>query len=321
MKKFWWISLIAVLTGLFWGNTGFAATLIVQLGGIPPTFPSIEAAILAANPAGGDIIKVMPGTYTAPNFGGYKVNIPVQIVSQQGPDKTIIEPYATTEHGFTVSADNVTISGFTIHNHYGDVPAGGACGIIIGGTDFTVAPPVTPLDGVKVTNCVVEFFSFGIIIMNANGTQLTKNTVRKNTASGILIKTDNFAGPPGADYNILNTVISQNTICENYNLGLWLLDPSLSGASFDGTQVLSNTFYNNGSSDTSAPSNKNSKAMQIRGVTGTINIKSNKFLKLSDVVVDPIDVVAGSPVLVRSGNRAFNKLKGSVGGTSAGIDP
>lgn len=320
MRRFLLVSLGLCLAVLGIINSGFAAVLTVQPGGILPVYSTIEAALAAANPAGGDIIKVMPGTYNPP-AGGYAVNIPVQIVSQQGPDKTIIKTTASSDYGFIINHSNITISGFNIKPPFNTMPDDLVCGILLGGDpDWT--PAATPITGVKITKCIVELFSVGINIRNAHGTVITNNTVRYNTlhlggffwqGTGILLFINKV-------FDITNTEISHNLIYDNQYYGVMLDDVSGGVVSFDGTKITSNTFYNNGSNDINLPSNWNSSAIRIDKASGTITITNNKFLTINGANYTSIDSAAGT-VIVRSGNHSFSTLKGILTGGSVSIDP
>ena len=70
---------------------------------------TIQAAIDAANP--GDVIVVHPGTYD----GGIEVDKSLTICSTDGASVTIINARGN-DYGFNVTADNVSISGFTVKN-------------------------------------------------------------------------------------------------------------------------------------------------------------------------------------------------------------
>lgn len=86
---------------------GVPITLTVGPG--PGAFSSIQAAVDAAWER--DTLLVSPGTYTE----NVKVNKSISIISSSGnPDDTIIHAAAPEEHIFNVTADSVTISGFTV---------------------------------------------------------------------------------------------------------------------------------------------------------------------------------------------------------------
>jgi parallel beta-helix repeat protein len=321
MKKLWWVSLVAILAVGLAASMVSAATLTVNkpgAGGVPPDYTNIEDAITAASALVIDTILVYPGTYHPPTGspGGYMVNKPVIIKSQQGADKTKIVTADNDDLGFIITANNVTISGFTIKPPYNTIVAVNTAGIVIGGTDL-YTPVSTALTGVTVTKCVVEFFGLGcgIAVTKANGAHLTNNTLRHNYY-GVYLYSGN-----GNHYDILNTEISQNQIYENDNYGVRLLDGDNFGVSFEGTHISSNTFYRNGADDTNAPCNWNRQGIHLRQTHGTIEIKNNKFLKLGDTATyGYIYEDSGSPIIVRSGNKAFNKMTGHLTGGATTID-
>lgn len=326
MKRLCSAGFIALMAMLLSVSMAWAATLTVNKpggGGVPPDYTTIEAAIAAAG-ATGDTIMVYPGDYNLPVGNGYLVDKSVIIKSQKGANATKI--IATADgYGFRVIADNVTISGFTIKPAVGVVIGFFRPGILVGGTSFA-DPVATALTGVVITKCIVEYFSNGIMILKANGTNVNNNTTRYNTDYAIFLYSRDFAPPnPGfSDYDILNTEISHNQIYENQYYGIGLMDANGYGASFNGTVVTTNTFYRNGSQDYTAPANWNQMGIYIgiNGAVGTITINNNKFLRLSDEVsFGYFDNNAGAGVtLVQSGNKAFKKLKGTLTGGATTID-
>lgn len=328
MKKLWWAGFFAVISVLFFVGMVSAATLTVNkpgAGGVPPDYATIQAAIAAANVLGGDTIIVYPGTYHPP-AGGYVVGIPVIIKSQKGADYTKIICQNANDFGFIITANDVTISGFTI-KMYGAVANTNISGILVGGTDYAHPVPA-PLTGVVITKCVIEYFDIGILITKANGTNINNNTTRYNTSYGIFLYSRDFIpyNPGTPDYDILNTQISHNLIYENQTDGVGIMDADGYGASFDGTKITANTFYRNGSIDSSFPCNWNSQAIYIgnAGAVGTVAVTNNKFLKFTDITFwgwDYIENDAGAGLtLVPSGNKAFNKLMWKLTGTATTFD-
>jgi nitrous oxidase accessory protein NosD len=313
MRKILILSLLPVLLLLLTVAPALAATLKVGPGQL---YTKIEDAITAAN--GGDTILVMAGTYNTPG-GAYWVGKSLIIKGQKGADKTIIDTGAND--GFRVIADNVTISGFTVRPGYGALPGGGVAGISIG-----TQAPGSGITGVKIQNCIIEFYGINIAILNAQGTVLSNNDIRYAYAEGggaglgIKMFTYDFSPNDGvADYNILNTIITKNRIYENGQQGIIIVNSA--AASYEGTQIMANTFYNNGSQDDqNPPYNLNSMAITIYSTTGTIKVQNNKFLVLANGD-SPIDEVSTNPVVVRGGNKTYPKLKGTLGSGSASIDP
>jgi hypothetical protein len=113
MKRIMIVVLLVVLS-----NAAMAATIRV-----PSEYAGIQAAIDASS--NGDTILVGSGTYSM--VGGYLVNKPLHIISEFGPDSTIIAnspPHCVGcpqvgSNGFWVGSFNglFTIKGFTMMNH------------------------------------------------------------------------------------------------------------------------------------------------------------------------------------------------------------
>lgn len=305
MRKFGIIIMVVMLLGLGNAGLGYASTITV-----PTDFSTIEAAITAA--ADGDTIMVMAGTYNPP-AGGYTVNKALNIKGQSGALKTFIETVNTSDHGFKITKSNVTIDGFTVHPPAGMVTAGASAGIIIGGTSWGTAVG-SPVNNVKVQNCIVEFFDFGIVILNAAGALVQKNTVRYQTdahswGAGIFLYINGV-------YDITNAKITNNAVHDNGNSGIYLYDPS-AARTFEGTIISSNTLFNNFSDDYSlAPGNNNLAAINIRDANGAIHVSSNKILALSPAAsFQPINI-SNSPGVVKSNNHLSPGLKFTLSGTA-----
>ena len=121
---------------------GFAFTVNADTFLVPDDFPTIQAAVDAANPAGGDIVMVGPGDYA-----GAVITNPVKIVGSGDDTRITSGTYFPGEDAFILygslfnvdgteisnlvieyeglawgvygeSADNVTISNVTIKNAY-----------------------------------------------------------------------------------------------------------------------------------------------------------------------------------------------------------
>lgn len=76
---------------------------------VPDDYPTIQAAVDAVSP--GDTIIVRDGTYTE-NIDISTENLTIQ--SENGADFTIVEAANPDDHIFEITADSVTIDGFTI---------------------------------------------------------------------------------------------------------------------------------------------------------------------------------------------------------------
>ena len=76
---------------------------------VPNDCPTIQQAINAASP--GETIVVKDGIY----IENVKVNKPVTIISENSSANCIVQA-ASNDHVFEITADNVTISGFTVES-------------------------------------------------------------------------------------------------------------------------------------------------------------------------------------------------------------
>lgn len=307
MRKIGWLSLVMLSAVFGLVNMGQAATHTV-----PTDFPTIEAAISDSGTHDGDTINVLPGTYYPPT-GGYTVNKALTIKGQSGALKTFIETVDDSSHGFVVVVSNVTISGFTIHPPAGMVVVGNTIGIILGGTSLGVAVG-SPAANIKVLNCIVEFFDYGILIQNAPGALVQGNTVRyqidihSSHGFGIYLLIN------ASDYDITNAKITNNLIHDNGGWGICLVDTR--GRTFAGTTISSNTLFNNFCLDSTPPSNNNRGAIYFLNANGTINVSSNKILALNPTsIYGPIEINT-SPGVVKSNNHSYPGLKGTLFGTA-----
>ena len=88
---------------------------------VPDDYPTIQAAVDAASP--GDTIIVRDGTYTE----NVDVNKSVTIESENGAEATIVQAANPDDHVFEVTADYVSISGFTVRDATEEANAGILC--------------------------------------------------------------------------------------------------------------------------------------------------------------------------------------------------
>lgn len=318
MKKHRILSLLAALIILLAVVPALAATIKV-----PTDQPDIQTAIGVAND--NDTILVEPNTYTVP-AAGYLVDKALTIKGQKGADFTILETTGTNGTVFKIKANNVTVSGFTMRPPYGTDLSGAWLGaIFVGGVYFT-APGGAPVTGVTITKCIIEFFPFGIVVLNADGAQITKNTIRycpnQFGVGGIGIRMVVRDGDSDSvmDYAITNTLIQSNIIHDNGSWGIYVENEAPAVASnLGGTKIMANTLYKNNSGDiTIPPYNYNGKGIHIDDVLGVIEVTNNKFLALVNNQ-DPIEVGPGAPGVVRSGNKTYPSLKGALTGGSVDI--
>ena len=180
--------------------------LTLTVGSGAGAFSSIQAAVDAAWE--GDTLLVSPGTYTE----NVKVNKSVSIISSsENPEDTIVRAADPEEHVFNVTADSVTISGFTVSGASEDR----AAGIYI-----------EKASGCSLRGNVLSDSYFGACLNKSENCTLSENTVTGGRF-GICFK--------GSD----NNSASDNSISSVYTCGLWL-----DGAS--GNEISENELQNNG---------------------------------------------------------------------------
>ena len=84
---------------------------------VPLDYPTIHAAVDAAS--SGNMIIVRDGTYTE----NIDVNKPhLAIISENGAENCIVQAANSNDHAFNITADYVTICGFTVTGAYGEYP-------------------------------------------------------------------------------------------------------------------------------------------------------------------------------------------------------
>ena len=362
MRKIGILSLIMFLTLVLGVSTGSAAVLVVD-GSVGPYY-DIQSAINAASTSTVDTILVNPGTYYVGGYGYDYIYVDKSVIikSKKGPDQTFVEADSTSEMGFVVTSDNVEINGFTIHPTptWDEAQYGGTCGVLIGATPYLDCCPwyswesTDPINGIKVKNCIIEFFSTGIAVLNASGVELKDNHVRyitetdindvdgyqpeistyQTAGSGIviypyfLLGLGDQAAPNG---NALTTAVTQNQIYENGAWGLLVngdlsygggdkpVGSQASGSTTPLIKVHNNTFYNNGSMDyDEAPSNNNYQAMGFFYDYIETLVTNNKVLKLREpyyLAPDGMPIeINDCPMLTARNNRQYNKLISNLGG-------
>ncbi|WP_210409067.1 NosD domain-containing protein, partial [Methanococcoides sp. AM1] len=154
-----------------WGNTIYAsksgaAEFNVYSGDF------IQDAVDAAT--NGDTIIVYPGVYTE-NVDVYKK---LTIISESGnPDYTIVQAASSNDHVFHVTADNVTINGFTATGVTGDDKSGIS---------------LYAVEGCTITNNIASNNDLGINLYDSSNNTIynnyfnnTNNTLMNNSAGNV----------------------------------------------------------------------------------------------------------------------------------------
>jgi nitrous oxidase accessory protein NosD len=207
---------LSVTVALTFGNRKSAAapaTLIVDddLSCPGATYPTISAAVLAASP--GDTIKVCPGTYNELvnvnkqlTIEGAQAGVDARLVSRTGlPATESVVNGTAGSTSFYVTANNVTLNGFTVQNNTNGNVFG--AGIVLGaGTS-----------GASVVNNIVQNNIVGLYLANGTGNpaliqfNLFRNNTQIGPAGGHGIYSDQFvAGGP-----IKNATIDSNGFTGN----------------------------------------------------------------------------------------------------------
>ncbi|AKB25664.1 hypothetical protein MSMTP_2195 [Methanosarcina sp. MTP4] len=157
--------------------------------GIGGNYSSIQEAVSVSLP--GDTIYVYPGEY----WENVVVDVAdLRILSVSGnPEDTIIFPDDTMEHVFDVSANNVTISGFSLLNPdiYTYSLSFENAGIYLTSSENTIS------------NNIISGTSYGIYLDCSDNNDINDNTIASNQKYGVFVNC--------SDYNsFLNNEMSLN---------------------------------------------------------------------------------------------------------------
>lgn len=216
-------------------NNVFAASMVtVDISG-EADYTSIQAAV--DNATEGDIILIYPGSY----LENIDVDKELTILSTtEDPADTIVEAKNTRGNVFYVTANNVTISGFTIkgaiYDEYGDDKAGiwlndvTGCQIIGNNLTNNIGIFLVNSNGNKILdNIVFKCSLYGIWLQESSYNELFDNTVTRGNQPGILLYTGcnnnvlvnntvtlNYGGI--SLYNCANNVLSYNNASNNKNI-------------------------------------------------------------------------------------------------------
>jgi len=229
-------------------NLATSSTTII----VPDMYPSITAAI--GNASAGDTILVRSGTY----FENPIVDKSLSLKSDEGGKAVVVGTGGSVGSSvFTVAADNVKISGFTITSNNYSSTANYAYGVMINGNKCTIT-------GNNIVNTYtgifgsVQFSSATISQNNITGNHkngvafygnlnntISENNITGNVGSAIVIEgyQDNITGNNLSQNNIgigldaAYSVIFRNNITNNRNTGTYLTGSNDS--------ISANNFVNN----------------------------------------------------------------------------
>ena len=197
-------------------------------------YSTIQAAVNVACPE--DIITVRDGTYTE----NVDVNKQLTIQSENGAGMTTVEAESSNDHVFEVTADYVTIEGFTVYGATGT----GKAGIYLGsGTDHCNISDNSASNNYHgiylrsssdntLSDNTCSNNSYGIKLYYSSSNTLSSNTANSNNYNGIYVM---YSGSNDLTNNTTNSnsygirlyyssdnTLTGNTANLNYNYGIFL---------------------------------------------------------------------------------------------------
>lgn len=225
-------ALVLVLTlGLVTAAPAGAATINVT-----PGANAIQNAIDAAQP--GDIINVAAGDYSE------NINVTERVILQADSGGVTVIPASGSDHIFYVTANNVTIDGFTLVGDTLDSPSRGI--LLEGVTDCTISNnnwsrtnPTGDTKAIELLSAHSNIIQGNTFTFNEKGTG-----IRLNMSDSNLVKNNTCTG---ATYGVAIIGSSYNTIQGNTTSGYYIMGAgiSLSGGYTDNL-IKGNTCSNSG---------------------------------------------------------------------------
>jgi parallel beta-helix repeat protein len=176
---------------------------------VPDDYPKIQEAINQAN--AGDSVLVKSGNYTLYDYPfGLTINKSITLIGQNKQDTILAQHiyiYPPVEAAILVSADNVTISGFTVKSGPDSIVITGSnCKItdnnILG--SFYNGLDINGSNSIISGNFIANNYQFGIQMTADNGI-ISDNYLSNNRFAGIMI------------HSSKNVTVNQNSIFDNGN--------------------------------------------------------------------------------------------------------
>ena len=155
---------------------------------VPDEYSSIQEAVDAASP--GDTVVIRDGIYTE------NVNINkdhLTLSSEHGAERTVVEAANAADETFQVTADYVTVQGFTIRL--------GSTGMFLNGADYCNV----------FGNITLSNSRCGIHLFRSSHNNLTENTASSNSRDGICL-----------EYSSNKNTLKRNTVSGNPEYGVYL---------------------------------------------------------------------------------------------------
>jgi parallel beta-helix repeat protein len=248
---------------------------------VPDDYAQVSWAL--GNATAGDTVYVKSGTY---NERGFVIGKPLSLIGEDSGNTILIGGVEGIRGGgstISISADNVTVSGFTIRSYNFSSPAWYFFGIYAGGNNL------------KISGNIIERCQSGIwtgdLPRNVSSVIISQNTIRDNLESGI-----EFDGSPN------NITITDNSIATNI-LGIAIVHG-------DSSVISENNVINNrgegiylGSSDSTIFEN-NVTSNRGRGGEGIQIVSSNGIVSGNYIADNQVGVTfSGSNA---SGNVFYN---------------
>jgi parallel beta-helix repeat protein len=201
-------SAVGVALLLFAASQSHARVWYVKQDGTGDA-PTIQAAIDSS--AANDTVLVAPGTYTQPGIDLYKINL--TIMSEGGPERTILHTSGAYIIGINMGGSNLTLKGFLFENSSLALITSSFCHNIfieenIFRNNTVAAISIFMSDAVIRGNLIYSNYR-GVSLSEWGSAEVSQNTISHNTP-GVGISTDGTSGLCGN--SIHHNIISYNGI-------------------------------------------------------------------------------------------------------------